>query len=364
MSKQMKKMLIIVGIVFALIFGWYGAKKMIMAWFMSHYNPPAVTVSATTASEKIWQSYLESVGNITAVNGVDISAEVPGIVKEIRYSSGQMVKKGDVLVTLDTSIEEAQLKNDQAQLKLAQISYTRDLTLLNKKAIPQASFDTTQAKLEQAQADLEERQARIKQKTILAPFDGKIGINLIDIGQYLPAGTAMVTLQSMDPLHVKFNLPEQYVANLYNNQPVDITVTGVNGAIKGTITAINAKVDQITRNILVMATISNQNGSIYPGMYAGVKIWLRGQKNVIVLPQTAISYSLHGDSVFIIKNESKDKKDQSSLKAYRQYVTVGERRGGEVAITSGLKAGDQVVTTGQLKLQNGTQVAIDNSVEL
>ena len=215
--------------------------------------------------------------------------------------------------------------------------------------------------MEQAQADLAERQARINQKTIVAPFDGKVGISLIDVGQYLSAGTPIVTLQSMDPLHVKFNLPEQYLTKLYPNQPVDITITGLNVAIRGSITAINSKVDQTTRNILVMATISNKNNLAYPGMYAGVKIWLPVQKNIIALPQTAISYSLHGDSVFIIKP---DEENKEILRAKRQYVTVGERRGGEVAILSGIQPGDKIVTVGQLKLQNGTSVVIDNSVQL
>lgn len=365
MSPQMKKMLFRVGIVFGLIFAWYGAKKLIFFYFMSTYTPPPVTISASIATQKHWQSYLSSVGTLTAVNGVDISSEASGIVKEIRFESGQYVKKGDVLVLLDTNVEQAQLKDNQAQAKLAEINYNRNKTLLTKHAVSQAQLDTLSAQLQQAIAGVEQTEAKIQQKTIVAPFSGKIGIRTIDLGQYVSAGTAMVTLQTLDPLYVQFNLPEQYLTELYLQQPVKVNVNLAGGkSIMGTINAINSKVDQTTRNILVQATIPNKDSQLYPGMFALVNVMQREQKNVITLPQTAISYSLHGDSVFIIKTEGKQKKGKPLLKAYRQYVTVGERRDAEVAILKGIQAGDQVVTSGQLKLQNGTPVEIDNSVEL
>ncbi len=365
MSKQMIRMLVIVSIVFGLIFGWYGAKKALFFWFMSHYEAPAVTISASTATTKTWQSFLTSVGTLTAVNGVDISSETSGIVKEIRFESGQFVKKGDVLVLLDTGVEEAQLKDNVSQLKLAQINYDRSKALSKKSYLSQSDMDKNVAQLQEQQANVEATEARIKQKTVTAPFDGKIGIRQIDIGQYVSAGTSMVTLQSMDPLYVQFNLPEQYLPDLYLQQPIDITVNLSGGtSIQGTLTAINSKVDQATRNILVQATIPNKDIHLYPGMFAAVKVWLLAQQNVVVLPQTSISYSLHGDSVFIIKAENKDKQNKLILHAYRQYVKVGERRKDEVVILEGINAGDQVVTSGQLKLQNGTHVVIDNSVGL
>lgn len=361
MTTQMKKMLIIVGIIFGIIFGWYGAKKLLFTWIMGHYEPPAVTISASIATKKTWQSFVTSVGTLTAINGVDISAEAPGIVKEIHFESGQFVNQGDTLVLLDTRVEQAQLKANQSQLKLAQINFERDKTLAKRNVLSQASLDTSLAQLEQAEAGVEQVQARIKQKTITAPFSGKIGIRLIDIGEYVSAGTPMVSLQSLDPLYVRFNLPEQYVPKLYQGQPIDIT-TG-NQVIHGYISAVNSKVDQVTRNILVEATIPNKNMQVYPGMFAAVTVWMNDKKNVITLPQTAISYSLHGDSVFIIKTKDKKSKEPIS-KAYRQYVKVGERRNDEVTITEGVKPGDSVVTSGQLKLQNGTHVVIDNSVEM
>lgn len=365
MSKPMKKMLLVVIIVFGLIFGWYVAKKLIFNYYVSHYEAPPVTISASIASTKDWQSYLISVGTLTAVNGVDISAEVGGIVKEIYFESGQSVKKGDTLVLLDTSVEQALLKDNDAQLKLAQLNFDRNKTLIVKHAVSQSQLDTLVAQLQEAQAGVEQTQAKILQKTIKAPFDGKIGIRMINLGEYLSPGTNIVSLQSLNPLYVRFNLPEQYLPELYLQQPVEVSINiGGGQSIMGTVTAINSKVDQTTRNILAQATIPNDNFQLYPGMYASVKVLLKAHKNVVVLPQTAISYSLHGDSVFIIKPEGKDKEGKPILKAYRQYVKVGERRENEASILDGVKNGDQIVTSGQLKLQNGTNVVIDNSVEL
>lgn len=363
LTPQMKKMLIIVGIVFGLIFGWYTIKKIFIWYMISHYEMPPVTISTSTATPHTWQSFLTSVGTITAVNGVDISSEASGIVKDIRFQSGQFVNQGDLLILLDTSVEQAQLKDNQSKVKLAQMNYDRDKTLLKKNVASQSTVDTDFANLQQAQAGVEATLARINQKTITAPFSGKIGIRLVNLGEYVSAGTAMVTLQSLDPLYVRFNLPEQYLPNLALAQPVDVEVNVGDGmqTIRGSITAINAKVDQATRNILVQATIPNKKMTLYPGMFASVKIWLPQEVNVITLPQTAISYSLHGDSVFLVKDKGKKEKN---LYVTRQYVKVGERRGDEIVILDGLKAGDKVATSGQLKLQNETHVVIDNNVEL
>lgn len=365
MSKPMKKMLLIVGIVFGLIFSVYVVKKLLFIYFMSSYQPPPVTVSSSKVVTKNWQSYLTSVGTVTAINGVEISSEIPGIVQEIRFESGQSVKQGDVLVVLNTGIENAQLKDAQSKLKLAQMNYDRNKALSVKNAVSASALDTVFAQLQQAQAELEGIQAKIKQKTVTAPFAGKIGIRLVNLGEYVSAGTAMASLQSLDPLYVRFTLPEQYVSELYLQQPVEVSFNIAGGkSFQGTITGINSKVDQTTRNILVQATIPNKELQLYPGMFSMVKIFLREHKNVLTLPQTTISYSLHGDSVFLIKTEGKDKDGKPILKAYREYVKTGERRGSEIAILEGIKAGDHVVTSGQLKLQNGTHVVIDDKVEL
>lgn len=365
-SHSMKKMLFYVGIFFVIVFGWYGVKKLLFWYFMSHYQPPAVSVSSTKANSKTWRSYLTSVGSLTAINGVDLSTEVSGIVQEIRFNSGQFVKKGDTIIRLNTDVEKANLRSNQAKLALAKINFERINTLFKKNVSSQSALDTVQAELLQAQAGVEYVEGQIRQKTITAPFDGRLGIRQINIGQYISAGTNMVTLQALNPLYVNFTLPEQYLPNIYINQPIDISVNfGKDKTVKGKITAINSKVDQVTRNISVQATIPNDNLSLYPGMYALVNVWMKEQKNVIVVPQTAISYSLSGDYIFIIKNESEPKKEKDQdLHVYRKYVKVGERRDNEASITSGITQDDVIVTSGQLKLQNGTPVVINNSVEL
>jgi membrane fusion protein (multidrug efflux system) len=367
MTRQMRRMLLSTGIFITLIFSVYAVKKLLFLVFMASYEPPAVTVSSTVAKEEKWQSYLTSVGTLKAVNGTDISSEVSGIVQEIRFQSGQYVKQGDALVLLDSGVEQAELNNAESQLKLAQINFDRNKTLLKKTYLSQAEFDTSSAKLEEAQASLQGIQARLRQKAITAPFTGKIGIRLINVGQYLAAGTPMVTLQALDPLYVQFNLPEQYLGDVYLGQTVTLNVNLNSGSqiFKGEVNAINSKVDQNTRNVLVQAIVPNPDARIYPGMFANVTLWLRAKNNVLTLPQTAISYSLHGDSVFIIKNaDNKHDKKNSVLHAFRQYVKTGERRQNDVVIQEGLHPGDVVVTAGQLKLQNGTHVIIDNSVEL
>lgn len=359
----MQKMLFYVGIFFLIVFGIYGARKALFIYGMMHYQPPAVTISSSTVEAKTWQSYLPAVGSLTATNGVDLSPEVSGKIETIKFNSGQTVKQGDVVIVLDTSIEQAELKYNQAKLKLAQINYERDKKLFEKNVSSQAALDTRFAELQEAEANVESTLAKIKQKTITAPFDGRIGIRQVDLGQYISPGKNMVTLQSVNPLYVNFSLPEQYLPELFIGQKVEVNVNfGPGKLVNGTITAINSKVDQTTRNILVQATIPNDQFELYPGMFASLKVYLHEQKDVAVIPQTAISYSLSGDYVFLIKKESNDGKSIS--KVYRQYVKVGERRGSVASILEGLKPGDIIVTSGQLKLQNGTPVTINNSVEL
>lgn len=360
----MSKMLTPMAIFFALVFGIYGVKKLMFIWSMSRYEPPAITISATKATSKVWQSYLTVVSTLSAINGVDLSSDVSGIVKEIHFNSGQHVKKGALLLLIDNSVEQALLKSNQAKLQLARINYERERKLFERNVSSKATLDTRYAELLQAQGAVESIEAQIKQKTIAAPFAGRLGIRQIDLGQYLSPGAPIVTLQSMNPLYVLLNVPEQYLPGLYIHQRVDITADfGRGKTITGKVTAINSKVDPVTRNVLVQALIPNEKYELYPGMFGSAKIWFKDRQNTVVVPQTAISYSLSGDYVFIIKNEIKSK-DKPLLRAYRQYVTVGDQRGTEASITKGLKPGDLIVTSGQLKLQNGTRVIVDNSVEL
>lgn len=364
MRKPMSKMLIYVGIFFAIVFGWYGVKKVIFFWYLSHYTPPAATVSATKAIDKTWQSYLTAVGTLSAINGVELSSEAPGVVEAIRFNSGQFVRKGEPIILMRTNVEQANLKSNQAKLALAKINYEREKALFNERVSSQATLDVRQAELSQAQGAVDATDAQIQQKTIIAPFDGRLGIRQINLGQYVSPGTPMVTLQSLSPLYVTFNLPEQHLAHLFLGQDIEVAINfGQGKTVKGKITAINSKVEATTRNVLVQATIPNDKYVLYPGMYGLVKVWLKTQKNTIAVPQTAVSYSLSGDYVFVIKDESKSKKEQN-LRVYRQYVKVGERRDNEVSVLDGLKPGDRIITSGQLKLQNGARVLIDENVEL
>jgi membrane fusion protein (multidrug efflux system) len=364
MTKQMSKMLIYVSLFFVIVFGWYGVKKILFFWYMSHFQPPPVTISSTVAKSITWQSYLTAVGSLSAINGVDLTTDAAGTVQEIRFNSGQYVKKNDVIVLLDTSVEQAELIDKRAKLKLAEINYQRDKKLFERNVSSQAALDTRFAALQEAQAGVQSVSAQIQQKTITAPFDGRLGIRQVNLGEYVSPGNPIVTLQSLNPLYVMFNLPEQNLPYLYLEQLVDVSVNFGNGkTIRGKVTAINSKVDQTTRNILIQATIPNERFVLYPGMFALVKVWMKEQKDTIVIPQTAVSYSLSGDYVFVIRQEGKIG-DEPLLKAYRQYVKTGEKRGDVTAILSGLKSGEKIVTSGQLKLQNGTRVIIDNSVEL
>lgn len=351
----MAKMLVAVSIFFGIIFGWYGIKKIFIGIMMARYQPPAVVITSTKAKKENWQSYITAVGTVSAINGVDLASDSAGIVKEIRFNSGQMVKAGDVIILLDTSVEEAELKSNQATLQLAQMNFNRDKTLFGKNVSSKASYDQGVEALQAAEANVDATLAKIKQKTITAPFDGRLGIREINLGEYVSPGQGMVTLQSLNPLYVNFSVPEQYLSNLYINQPVEINVNvGSGKMVKGLITAINSKVDQTTRNVLIQATIPNDRFQLYPGMFASCRVLLPSKPNIIVIPQTAIAYSLSGDYVFVIKDNQ----------AYKQYIKVGERRDDQAAILEGLNDGTPIITSGQLKLQNGTRVKVDNSVEL
>ncbi len=362
-KSPLKKTLLWTGIIFGLIVGWYLIRKLLFIYFMSHYQAPAIAVESTIAKTEVWRSTLTSVGTLKAINGVDISAEVSGLVTGIFFDSGQAVKKGTLILQLNAQPEEAELKNNQAKLKLARINYNRDLILFKKNVSSQSVVDTDLAQVMESEADVEASEAKIKQKHITAPFDGYLGISQVNLGDFLQAGTPIVTLQSLDPLYVEFSLPEQQLSEIYIKQPIELqfNMTGVPASIQGQITAINSKADQATHTILIEATLPNPKNNLRPGMFALVKIWLRAAGKKVILPETAIAYSLHGDSVFLIKENGKDKKGHPILKAVRQYVKVGERRGNQVSILEGVKPGDEVITSGQLKLQNDTLVTKNTS---
>lgn len=365
LKRRMAIMLIFTVSLFGLIFGFGIIKTILMNRFFAHFSLPPVTISATQAIQENWTPTLDAVGSLVAINGVQVTPEVSGMVTSIDFKSGQMVKAGQPLVQLDDSTDREDLKNLNAQLKLAQANFQRQAELLKTKSTSQASYDDAQAQAEEMQAQVAKTQLLIDKKRIKAPFDGKIGIAQVNLGQYLSPGTPLVNLQSLNPLYANFSLPEQNLPKLYVGQPVEVSVDSYPGKIfKGKITAIDAAIDVQTRNILIQATIPNQDLRLYPGLFANVKILLPTKKQVVTVPQTAISFSLYGNSVFVVVPDGKDKQGKAVYKVHRRYVTTGEQRENKIAVLKGIKANEQIVTSGQLKLDDGVQAYIDNSIQL
>lgn len=364
MKRQMKVTLSALAILFGGIFGFIQVKQYFVAQYIASYQPPPVTVSAEVVQQESWDDFIKSVGTLRAVNGVEITSEVGGLIKEIYFASGIDVTENQVLVQLEDQVEQANLASFSAQLKLARINYSRDKRLLKSKAISKTDFDTVEAKLKDAEAQVERTRALIEQKRIHAPFYGRLGIRQLNVGDYVNTGDQLVTLQALDYLHVDFYLPEQYVPKLSPGQLVRFAVQAyADRVFEAKVSAINSKVDRNTRNVQVRATLTNDAHELLPGMFANVSIILAEQQAVITVPQTAISYSLYGDSVFII-SDGKDEEGKPIQVVERRYVTVADRRAKRVSIAEGLEPGDMVVTSGQLKLNNGAKVQINNDIVL
>lgn len=361
MTKQMTLTIALLTLLFGGIFAFLQGKQYLIDQYLADYQPPPVTIPAEPVLVERWDSYLKSIGTLKAVNGVEITSEIGGLIKEIFFTSGIEVKKNQRLVQLDDSVEQANLRSNAAQLKLAQINHRRDKKLLTSRAISKTDFDTVEAKLVDAEAQVEKTKALIEQKRIYAPFDGRIGIRLVNVGDFVSTGDQLVTLQAIDSLHVDFSVPEQFFPLLYPDQLVRFTVKAfANRVFEAKVTAVNSKVDQNTRNILVRAIFDNSAKELVPGMFANVNIILAQQQEVVTVPQTAISYSLYGDSVFVVTSNGVDQEGNALHTVQRRYIKVSHRRSERVAIADGLAEGEIVVTAGQLKLDNDTRVLIDN----
>jgi membrane fusion protein (multidrug efflux system) len=361
----MKKRLIIVlaslFLLFGAIFGYRIFVNYEISKYMANFQMPPVVVSVATAKAETWQPYISSVGTLQAVQGVNVSPQVSGIVKEIDFSSGQMVNKGQVLIKLDTDVLVAQLQGDIAAQKLAQLNYNRDVKLYKVGAIAKSELDTDLSTLQQDQADTAQTKQLIAQKIITAPFAGKLGIRQVNIGQYLNPGDVITDLQTVDPIYVNYYVPQQDISKLTIGQDVELTVGTYPGVtFKGKINAIDAEVSDDNKSIAVQAVISNDDpkNMLYPGMFAAVTTLLPQQENVITVPQIAISYTLYGNSVFVVTDQTDKKTGKTTKIAKRVYVTTGDQRGDIVAVSQGIKAGDVVVTDGQIKLQDVNPVSI------
>jgi membrane fusion protein, multidrug efflux system len=362
MIKRMIIMLIAVGVVFGLIF-WFQAfmagfvKKIITA----NSNPPQ-TVSATKAAVDQWQPQIEAVGSLRAVKGADLSLEVSGVVDSISFNSGDDVAEGAPLLKLRADDDIAKLDSLKATEELSNVTYERDQKQHNIQAVSQATLDTDAANLKNAKAQVAQQQAILDKKFLRAPFAGHLGIRAVDLGQYLGAGTLIVTLQALDPIFLDFYVPQQAVDQIRLGQQVAVKIDAFpNQTFPGEISALNPKVDANSRNVQIRATLKNPDHRLLPGMYATVDIVTGAPESYITLPQTAITYSPYGDTVYVV-DSSNDKDGKPQLVARQTFVTTGSTRGDQVAVVKGVNEGDTIVTAGQIKLHNGSTVLIDNSI--
>lgn len=329
------------------------------------FAPPPTPVTTVVVTGQTWQPVISAVGSLRAVNGVTVSTDLAGIVSEIKFESGTQVKKGDLIVALDTQQEEAQLRSAQSKLDFSKTDMNRKRELVEKKAISQSDLDAAASQMQQMQASVDEMKALIARKHIDAPFDGVIGIRQANLGQYVNPGAPIVSLQSLDPIYVEFNLPQQRLGDIAVGKTIRILAKGIDqGEFTGEITAIDSMVDSSTRNIMSQATIKNPGHKLKPGMFVDVEVLLPEQKGVLAIPSSAIAYAPYGDSVYVVRNlENKGADSKPGKKVVKQNVKLGSQRGDQVMVLSGLKDGDEIVTSGVFKLRPDAPVAVDNRVQ-
>lgn len=326
------------------------------------FKIPAESVTSAPAEGQSWVPELKSVGSTAAVQGVVVSTDLSGIVTKINFESGQKVKQGDLLVQLDVNEELAQLRSAEAQQKLAALNLQRQQNLLKSRVSSQADFDASQAEYDKTSANVEQVKAAISKKTILAPFSGVLGIRMVNLGQYLENGAKIAPLQSLDPIYVNFWAPQQNLPRLNAGQEVKVTVDGLEDLkFEGKINAVDSVVDEATRNVRVQATVANPDSKLRAGMFVNVAVPLAEKNEVVVVPVTSVQYAPYGDSVFIIE-EMKDPKGQAYTGVRQQVIKVLGSKGDQVAV-SGVKAGEQVVTSGGFKLRAGAEVKVNNQVQ-
>ena len=322
-----------------------------------------VTVTSVSVKEEDWPPVLGAVGSVTAVQGTVVSAELGGTVAEVGFESGALAKKGDLLLKLDASSEEAQLRAAAADLDLARADLERTRGLAGRKVISKAELDSAESKFKQREATVDNMRAMISKKEVRAPFDGQLGIRQVNIGQMIPAGQPVVPLQSLDPVYVDFALPQQRLPQLSAGLEARLKTDALpDREFVGKLTAINSTVDTVTRNVAVQATFENTDHALKPGMFAKIEIILPEKHPALIVPGTAVSYAPYGDSVFVIEKKKDEKTGKESQIIRQQFVRVGPARGDFVSVTKGLKPGEMVVGTGVFKLRNGQTVTINNDL--
>jgi membrane fusion protein, multidrug efflux system len=325
------------------------------------FQPPPEAVTTIVASEERWPSTITAIGTVAAVRGVAVSADLPGVVDRIAFESGQGIHEGDVLAVLDTRQERAQLAAAEAQRDLAKVNFERMNGLLAERVISQAEFDRAAADQRQADARVGEITATIARKTIRAPFSGVLGIRRVNLGQYLSGGDELVTLQSLNPIYVNFGVPQQAMAEVRAGRRVRVTGDDLGGGSVGSITAIDSVVDQSTRNVQAQATFANPQARLRPGMFVQTEVAVGASSAVVSLPASAIKYAPYGDSVFVVA-ELKDPNGRTYRGVRQQFVKLGASRGDQIAVLSGIKPGEEIVSSGVFKLRNGAAVLVNNKI--
>lgn len=368
MTKGTTKRMIIMLLIAAIIFGGIYAfqqfrNKMIQQAIKGQANPPQ-SVSTTVTQTSPWQPSVEAVGNLRASNGTSLASEVSGIVTAIHFDSGAIVKTGQLILELNAAPLKAQLEQLKVSVRLAKQTFDRDLAQLKMQAVSQAAVDISAANLKSALAQVTMQEAIIAQKSIRAPFSGQLGIRQVDLGQYLAPGTALVNLQKLDPMYLDFTVPQAQIELIHVGDSVTVQTNAFpNKTFTGTISAIEQQVDIATRNLKVRASIANPNGELLPGLFATARVKRGDEKQYVTLPNSAIAYNPYGSTVFIVKNEGKGADGKPKLVVEQRFVTTGVTRGDQVAVLTGLQVNEVVVTSGQLKLRNGTPIFVNNSVQ-
>lgn len=362
MAKRMILMLAVTAVfVVALGFVKYRQINTAIAQFAS-FRPPPEAVTTVVARQDHWPSTLGAIGTVAAVRGVTVSADLPGVVEQITFESGKAVREGDLLVQLDTRQERAQLASAEAQRDLSRANLERMRSLRDQRIVAQAEYDRTDAESKQADASIAEIQAMIRRKTIRAPFSGVLGIRQVNLGQYLAGGAPIVSLQALNPIYVNFAVPQQQVGALRAGTEVRVAIENTDSEATGRITAIDSVIDEATRNFQVQATFPNVGGRLHPGMFVQTSIRLGAGSDVIALPASAVSYAPYGDSVFVV-DKLTGPKGETYRGVVQRFVKLGDSRGDQIAVLSGIKAGEEIATSGIFKLRNGAAVVVNNQIQ-
>jgi membrane fusion protein, multidrug efflux system len=365
MIKPLLILVIAVAVILGGIFGWQLFIGKMTKKFMGAMATAPQTVSTVVATSASWQASTQALGTVRAVRGADLAAQAAGVVDTLHIDSGAEIPAGTVLLTLKPYDDPAKLAQLQAQAELAAITYKRDQEQLAAQAISQATVDTDAASLKSARAQVEAQRALIDEKTVRAPFAGRLGIRQVDEGQYLAAGTTVVTLQALDPIYIDFYVPQQALGTMQLGRAVGATIDTYPGTrFTGKLVSINSKVDNASRNIQARASFANADRRLVPGMYANVEIDNGSATTQVTLPQSAITYNPYGDTVYIVQRNGGQRGDNSNTKltVLQRFVQIGDTRGDQVAVKSGVVAGDEVVSAGQLKLRNGSPIVINNKI--